>query len=578
MDKIINPLTGRLIKKNGQLHQKLIQQGVFDQTQNLTLLETILINATPNDLLSLYLTDFKIKKLLNGEKLLNLLNQQYHLKSKSFLEFYKQYTIKNISQQKHKQLYLYDLEYHLYKSTKPYDHRIELITQLYNTNDVHLTTFGLAVTLNDYLLTNTLNTLIVCLYIASYMLNEYVDITPFVKQTQLTKNNFNQLQINIINQLGGQIMRPTTILFTPFKEFALLSYFNNDLLKFRPSLIAETIHYMIKGQNHIYTLTEMSQPCFLLNQTIDFLINNNILTSIAKQVKKTIKHQCQQENKLIKDIIVKQKPIWHIDVIKKLNKLGSGVGGDIYKIKDVKASQYYALKTIKNNLESSIVEVAILKTLLPNSYIIHLMNFDIKPHKTLLYTNVGDYNLTTGVLKHNMNANHYIKQILQAVDYCHYNDIIHRDLKPDNIIIHGKKIMLIDFGLSVPYASHHKELDCHLAASPLYRAPECFLGDVHYNYKIDVWALGLIFYFMMTKQNLYHDDMVKNMFMLFGTPTKSNWKKALTLPHWNKYKKYQYKAQNNLKTILKEHYHLVKNCLILNPQKRCDVNCLYQYV
>lgn len=52
-----------------------------------------------------------------------------------------------------------------------------------------------------------------------------------------------------------------------------------------------------------------------------------------------------------------------------------------------------------------------------------------------------------------------LKQILQAVNYCHTANIIHRDLKPENILVDKERIYFLkvvnvkvaDFGLSRLY-------------------------------------------------------------------------------------------------------------------------------
>ena len=45
---------------------------------------------------------------------------------------------------------------------------------------------------------------------------------------------------------------------------------------------------------------------------------------------------------------------------------------------------------------------------------------------------------------------HYMRQILQSVNYMHYKGIVHRDIKPENLMIDGSDntLKLIDFGLS----------------------------------------------------------------------------------------------------------------------------------
>lgn len=48
-----------------------------------------------------------------------------------------------------------------------------------------------------------------------------------------------------------------------------------------------------------------------------------------------------------------------------------------------------------------------------------------------------------------------MRQILQAVNYCHKNNIVHRDLKPENILYESAKagalLKVVDFGTSMAY-------------------------------------------------------------------------------------------------------------------------------
>jgi serine/threonine protein kinase len=57
-------------------------------------------------------------------------------------------------------------------------------------------------------------------------------------------------------------------------------------------------------------------------------------------------------------------------------------------------------------------------------------------------------------------AAYYMRQILQAVAYCHSIHIIHRDLKPQNILLDSPGtnsiVKLVDFGTSQIFDPSHK--------------------------------------------------------------------------------------------------------------------------
>ena len=56
-------------------------------------------------------------------------------------------------------------------------------------------------------------------------------------------------------------------------------------------------------------------------------------------------------------------------------------------------------------------------------------------------------------------------------------------------------IKLIDFGFSINY-KNNKNI-CNCCGSPKYMAPELMKGQ-KYNEKIDIWAIGLITYELLT--------------------------------------------------------------------------------
>lgn len=102
--------------------------------------------------------------------------------------------------------------------------------------------------------------------------------------------------------------------------------------------------------------------------------------------------------------------------------------------------------------------------------------------------------------------------LCKTVFFLHNNNIIHRDLKPQNILF-GKSgyyntLKLIDFGLSI----RHQEKDSYRVGSPLYMAPEQIKGT--FSYATDVWAIGIIMYFMVTGKHPFDDKTSDEIYYL----------------------------------------------------------------
>jgi serine/threonine protein kinase len=94
-------------------------------------------------------------------------------------------------------------------------------------------------------------------------------------------------------------------------------------------------------------------------------------------------------------------------------------------------------------------------------------------------------------------ARKILKQLVYTVEYCHNKYVIHRDLKPSNILIYDQStldIKLIDFGIS---GSNYGK-DKSMAGSLPYMPPEVLANDnTTADPAIDMWALGVILYFMV---------------------------------------------------------------------------------
>ena len=68
----------------------------------------------------------------------------------------------------------------------------------------------------------------------------------------------------------------------------------------------------------------------------------------------------------------------------------------------------------------------------------------------------------------------FIRQILDALAYCHSKNIVHRDIKPENILFKSPQkrspLCLVDFGLARIFKE--QQVMSASVGSPSYMAPE----------------------------------------------------------------------------------------------------------
>lgn len=89
-----------------------------------------------------------------------------------------------------------------------------------------------------------------------------------------------------------------------------------------------------------------------------------------------------------------------------------------------------------------------------------------------------------------------LKQIINGYRNMYKFGIVHRDLKPANIFFVNDTIKIADFGFAIKN-SDLKKCSNYNVGSPVYMPLEA-LNENNYSTKSDVWAIGIIFYEMLT--------------------------------------------------------------------------------
>ena len=169
---------------------------------------------------------------------------------------------------------------------------------------------------------------------------------------------------------------------------------------------------------------------------------------------------------------------------------------------------------------------------------------------------------------------YWIYQTLKALETMHKKGIFHRDIKPENILLLKNKVKLADLGSCK--GMYSKPPFTEYISTRWYRSPECLLTDGYYNYKMDIWGLGCVFYEMLTLEPLFPGDdeidQVNKINYILGSPPNDLFEKFVkNSAHRNEfnfeYQKgigiYRYLAHVSHNTI-----DLIGKMLIYDPDLR----------
>ncbi len=197
--------------------------------------------------------------------------------------------------------------------------------------------------------------------------------------------------------------------------------------------------------------------------------------------------------------------------------LGQGGMGAVYKATDLELNRTVALKVIRPDLarDKAIVDRFKQELLLAHQVthrnvirIYDLSEADGMKFITMEY--VEGENLLTLIHEKKKfspeEAVEIMQQVCRALEAAHGVGVIHRDLKPQNIMRDKSgRIIVMDFGLARTLEGDGMTQSGALVGTMEYMSPEQALGKA-LDQRSDIFALGLIFYEMLTGQTPFKAD------------------------------------------------------------------------
>ncbi|GEM_PF-5846867 len=197
--------------------------------------------------------------------------------------------------------------------------------------------------------------------------------------------------------------------------------------------------------------------------------------------------------------------------MKVLELLGQGGMGVVYKARQVDLDRIVALKILSPRLAEDPEfaqrfnrEAKVLASL-NHPGIVHLYEFGREGTLYYLAMEFVEGVSLRGLFREKRltpaEALRIVPQICEALEYAHSQGVVHRDIKPENILVDRQgRVKIADFGLARMSSNEEARVTRTnvVMGTPAYMAPEQHEGAKDVDHRADIYALGVVFYEMLT--------------------------------------------------------------------------------
>ncbi|MCP4538754.1 MAG: SUMF1/EgtB/PvdO family nonheme iron enzyme [Chloroflexi bacterium] len=207
----------------------------------------------------------------------------------------------------------------------------------------------------------------------------------------------------------------------------------------------------------------------------------------------------------------------HLGKYEILKEIGRGGFAVVYKARDPKLKQVMALKVLHSHLAGD--QDVVQRFLGEASKVVQLKHrgivriYAVDEDKGIPYIAM-DY-LPGGTLAKRLSgeplpldgAITIVEQVAAALDHAHNRELVHRDVKPANILFDDEgEAVLVDFGLVKSLAESGLTSKDTMMGTPAYMAPEQANTAAEVDARVDVYALGIVAYEMLTGRVPFEAD------------------------------------------------------------------------